>query len=126
VVAEISVLHYRIERDLRSLIRATLQAAELDFSWREAILRSLPGKRREVVAALNGNDLMTALYFLELKQIVLRYWDEFARRFGDRPRFETAMDIANTRPFAHPKEYDLADLALFRREYRWLQERVDA
>jgi hypothetical protein len=126
VVAEIAVLHDRLERDLRSLIRATLQAAEEDESWRDAILKSLPGKRRTAVNDLAGNKLMTALYFLEFKQIVAKNWTHFARRFGDRGRFEAAMNIANTRPFAHPKDYDLADLALFRREYRWLQERVDS
>ncbi len=125
VVAEITVLHDRLERDLRSLIRATLQAVP-DVPWRDAVLKSLPAKRRAQLEGTGGSQLMTNLYFLELKQIVLKNWDCFARRFGDRRRFEAAMDTANARPFAHPKDYDLADLALFRREYRWLQERVDA
>jgi hypothetical protein len=127
VTSEIAVLHNRVERDMRTLIRGVLQAAYSNSAeWTQRILSAVPEERRAGLTGRRGAELLGQLYFLELKQIVLKEWPLFQGRFGDRQRFVQAMDIANDRPFAHAKDHDVADLALFRREYRWLQERVDA
>jgi hypothetical protein len=125
VVSEIALLHDRLERDLRTLIRGTLQATGTE-DWAGDLLQALTPGRRDELADHRGADLMVKLYFLELRQVVMKHWRHFEKRFGNKKRFSDAMDIANDRPHAHAKDFDLADLALFRREYRWLQERTDA
>ena len=125
VVGEIALLHDRLERDLRTLIRGTLQATGTE-DWVDDLLRALSQGRRDELAGRRGTDLMSQLYFLELRQVVTKHWPHFEQRFGNKKRFSDAMDIANDRPHAHAKDFDMADLALFRREYRWIQERTDA
>jgi hypothetical protein len=126
VVHEIAVLHDRLERDLRTVVRGSLQASADGSEWVDRVLDALPKPRRDALKGSKGDVLMRGLYFLELKQIIVKHWSVFERRFGDKRRFASAMEVANDRPFAHAGDYDLADLALFRREYRWLQDRADA
>lgn len=123
-IGEIAQLHDRLERDLRTVVRGRLQA--LEGGWREKLLKALNQRRREDLADKPGHALMSSLYFLELRDVISKYWPEFQNRFQDKQRFQQAMTTVNERPHAHAKEFDLADLALLRRDYRWLQERVDA
>jgi hypothetical protein len=117
-------MHDRLERDLRTVVRGRLQA--LDGSWRERLLKALDQHRRNELAETPGHLLMERLYFRELRDIVSKAWPEFQTRFQDKQRFRQAMTIVNDRLHAHSKDFDLAELALQRREYKWLQERVDA
>ncbi|MDD2542427.1 MAG: ATP-binding protein [Desulfuromonadaceae bacterium] len=125
---ELAVINKRrniIERKLRDLIRFSLKIQlPKGSSWVEVVLGSIPNNRRNDMSSFSGDVIMEKLFWLDLLNIVKKNWPSFQSTFGDIKRFEVAMDLLNDRPDAHAKEIDLADVALQRRELKWLEEKV--
>ncbi len=69
---------------------------------------------------------MEKLYWLELSGIIVKNWSNFEKLFGDQKRFQSSMELVNERPDAHAKNIDLADVALYRLELSWLEDRVNS
>lgn len=125
---ELAVINRRrntLERKLREFIQFSLKiAAQSGENWVEKVLKALPERMRSELAPLSGDMLLTKLYWKDLGSIVSKHWTSFEKVLGDKRRFEMAMDLLNDRPDAHAKPIDAADLALYRRELVWLEERL--
>jgi hypothetical protein len=93
-------------------------------NWVDKVLKSLPERARAELAPLSGDALLNKLYWKDLGTVISKHWSSFEKVLGDKRRFETAMDLLNDRPDAHAKPVDAADVALYRRELVWLEERL--
>jgi hypothetical protein len=114
-----------LERKLREFIRVALKlGAAKGETWTDLLLRSLPERRRSDLAALAGDALLAKLYWKELTDIMTKNWSVFERTVGDKNRLQLAMGLINDRPDTHAKNVDMADLALYRRELDWLEDRI--
>jgi hypothetical protein len=114
-----------LERRFREFVRVVLKISlKRGQSWGEAVKSSLTSPRAQALSGFGADFLLSKLYWMELKDVVLKYWINFEKSLGDQIRFERAMILLNERPDAHAKEVDLADLALYRRELVWLEERI--
>ncbi len=91
---------------------------------KERVLAAVSGERREQLKALAADDLIEKLFWLELKNLIVREWAVFSGVFADRKRFEEHCDLINDRPDTHAKDVDSADIALQRRSLQWLADRV--
>jgi len=125
---ELAVINRRrnlVERKLREFIHFGLKlSAQKGENWVDKVLKALPEKQRIELSALSSDALLNKLYWLNLSNIIIKYWSSFESSFGDKRRFETAMDLLNDRPDAHAKIIDFADIALHRRELNWLEEKL--
>jgi hypothetical protein len=124
-LATISKRRNMLERGLREFVRVALKLKlPKESNWSESVLQSLPARRRSELSALAGDVLLAKLNWKELEVVISRYWEHFESTFGDKKRFQLAMGQVNERPDAHAKPVDAADLALYRRELGWLEERI--
>lgn len=125
---ELAIINRRrnlLERRLREYTRVVLKLSlEKGKNWTDEILRSLPEKTRTELSGLGGDSLMESIYWSDLEKIISRYWSFFEKTFSDKKRFQLAMGLLNDRPDAHAKPADAADIALYRRELTWLEERI--
>lgn len=125
---EIAVISRRrnvLERKLRDFIHFALKFnSDKGVSWAGTILRSLPEAQREALSALSGEALLGKLYWKEIGVIISKNWAVFERTIGDKKKFETVMDLLNDRPDAHARLVDAADVALYRRELSWLEDKL--
>jgi hypothetical protein len=113
------------ERKLRSLIYYSLKFnSDKSNSWPESLLKCLEQSRRSHVSKFQEDKMLDSLYWRELAQVILKNWDNFEKMIGDKVRFTAVMDILNDRPDTHAKSVDLADIALYRRELRWIEEKI--
>jgi hypothetical protein len=125
---ELSVMNRRrntLERKIRELIHFSLKfSAQAGENWVDKVLKSLPERQRAELSPLSGDALLNKLYWKDLGTVVSKHWTSFEKVLGDKRRFEIAMDLLNDRPDAHAKPVDAADVALYRRELVWLEERL--
>lgn len=114
-----------LERKLREFIHFSLKfSAQAGENWVDKVLKSLNERTRAELAPLSGDALLNKLYWKDLGAVISKHWVSFEKMIGDKRRFETAMEILNDRPDAHAKPIDTADVALYRRELVWLEERL--
>lgn len=125
---ELAVINRRrnlLERKLREFVHFGLKfSSGASESWADKVLKSLPERQRTSLAGLSGDALLTKLYWKEIATVIGKNWQSFESSLGDKKRFEAAMDLLNDRPDAHAKPIDAADVALYRRELTWLEERL--
>ncbi|MEO4047302.1 hypothetical protein AAFN46_09475 [Pseudomonas sp. CAU 1711] len=125
---ELSILSRRrnlVERKLREFVHFALKlTVEKGENWVDKVLKALPERQRNELAQLSGDSLLNKLFWKDLGAIITKYWSSFEKTLGDKRRFETAMDLVNDRPDAHAKPVDAADIALYRRELTWLEDRL--
>ena len=91
---------------------------------RDRILSVLPELRRKELRHLSAEEAVSKLLWSELAKVIAKEWRLFERIFGDRTAFLQACDLVNDRLDAHAKDADQADLALYRRALRQIEERV--
>ncbi len=125
---ELSVISRRrniVERKLREFVRfslkMTLQSGE---NWTEKVLKALHENQRVEFSSLSGEALLNKLYWKDVGNVILKYWPSFEKVLGDKARFRSSMELLNDRPDTHAKLIDAADVALYRRELTWLEERL--
>lgn len=125
---ELAVMSRRrntLERKLREFIHFSLKfSAQAGENWVDKVLKSLPERARTEFAPLSGDALLNKLYWKDLGAVISKHWASFEKVVGDKRRFEIAMEILNDRPDAHAKQVDAADVALYRRELVWLEDRL--
>lgn len=125
---ELSVINRRrnlIERKLREFVHFTLKlTAERGENWTDKVLKSLTERQRTELASLSGDALLNKLYWKDIGNVINRNWSSFEKVLGDKRRFDASMELLNDRPDAHAKQVDAADIALYRRELTWLEERL--
>lgn len=125
---ELAVINRRrniIERKLREFVHFSLKMnAQPGENWVDKVLKSLPERQRVEFSSLSGDVLLNRLYWKDLGAVISKHWASFERILGDKKRFDSAMELINDRPDAHAKPIDAADVALYRRELVWLEERL--
>lgn len=124
---ELAHLNYRrnrLELSMRGLVRWNLKVRKGGSVWKSEVLRSLRQERRSHLEGMAADKVMDGLYWRELQAIVEKHWEHFQDIFGDKKRFVSAMEHLNERPDAHAQDIDAADVALYRRELQWLEERA--
>lgn len=125
---ELSVINRRrniLERKLREFIHFSLKiSAQAGENWVDKVLKSLAERQRTEYSSLSGDALLNKLFWKDLGAIITKHWPSFEKVIGDKTRFERTMEILNDRPDAHAKPIDAADVALYRRELIWLEERL--
>ena len=125
---ELAVLNRRrnlVERKLREFIHFALKLSTTKGeNWVDKVLKSLPERQRTELSPLSGEALLNKLFWKDLAAIIGKHWTTFESTLGDKRRFETAMDLVNDRPDAHAKPVDAADIALYRRELTWLEDKL--
>ncbi|WP_426391477.1 hypothetical protein [Variovorax sp. R-27] len=125
---ELAVINRRrntVERKLREFIHVSLKFTALTGeNWVDKVLKALPQRERTELASLSGDALLNKVFWKDLGAIIAKHWDSFEKIFGDKKRFESAIALLNDRPDAHAKPIDAADVALYRRELVWLEERL--
>jgi hypothetical protein len=122
-LASIAKRRNLLESDLRSFVRNVLKLRQ-SMPWTDAVRAGLSEKRRQALAGISGTGFMEQLYWLELRDVILKYWTHFESVLGDRDKLNESMTLVNERPDAHAKEVDVADVALHRRALEWLEGRV--
>lgn len=125
---ELAVINRRrnmLERKLREFVHFGLKfTSGPSDSWTDKVLKSLPERQRAALAGLSGDALLSKIYWKEISIIIIKNWQSFEGSLGDKKRFESTMDLLNDRPDAHAKSIDAADVALYRRELTWLEDRL--
>jgi hypothetical protein len=125
---ELAVINRRrnlLERKLREFVHFGLKFTVTGKeSWADKVLKALPESQRASLTGLSGDSLLSKLYWKELAAVIGKYWQAFESSLGDKKRFESTMELLNDRPDAHAKGIDAADVALYRRELTWLEERL--
>jgi hypothetical protein len=125
---ELSVINRRrniVERKLREFIHFSLKiSAQAGENWVDKVLKSIAERQRTEYSSLSGDALLNKLFWKDLGAIITKHWSSFEKVIGDKTRFERTMEILNDRPDAHAKPIDAADVALYRRELIWLEERL--
>ena len=125
---ELSVINRRrtlVERKLREFIHFSLKVtAQAGENWVDKVLKSLSERQRTELSSLSGDALLNKLYWKDLGVVISKHWTGFEKVLGDKTRFTHAMDLLNDRPDAHAKQIDAADVALYRRELTWVEERL--
>jgi hypothetical protein len=100
-----------------------MQTKVLD-GFAEKILNSLPIARRKQLIGFQLDVLFQKLMWPELTSLISKNWIVFEAIFGDKKALEAHSELINDRPDAHAKEWDHADLALYRRSLTWFEDRV--
>jgi len=125
---ELSVINRRrtlVERKLREFIYFSLKmSAQSGENWVDKVLKSLSERQRTELSSLSGDALLNKLYWKDLGIAISKHWGSFEKVLGDKTRFTHAMDLLNDRPDAHAKPIDAADVALYRRELTWIEDRL--
>jgi hypothetical protein len=125
---ELAIINRRrnlLERKLREFIQFTLKySSEKGENWVDKVLKALNQNQRAELSALSGDALLSKLFWKDLDAIIRKYWPSFEKVFGDKNRFQSAMSLLNDRPDTHAKHVDMADVALYRRELGWIEDRL--
>lgn len=125
---ELSVINRRrtlVERKLREFIYFSLKmSAQSGENWVDKVLKSLSERQRTELSSLSGDALLNKLHWKDLGIAISKHWGSFEKVLGDKTRFTHAMDLLNDRPDAHAKPIDAADVALYRRELTWIEDRL--
>src|SRR6266567_1845430 len=119
-----NILEKRMRNLVLNFLRADALLKKMRGGAKERVLAAVSGERREQLKALAADDLIEKLFWLELKNLIVREWAVFSGVFADRKRFEEHCDLINDRPDTHAKDVDSADIALQRRSLQWLADRV--
>jgi len=114
-----------LEKRLRSItlnfIRADSLRSPHGASVVDRICAVLPAARRKKSA--NAEELIETLYWKELVSLIAdKEWSILGQLFGDKTRFRENCVIINDRPDAHAKSVDGADLALYRRSLKVIED----
>lgn len=125
---ELAIINRRrniLERKLRQFIQVALKlSTPKGSSWTEKVLSSLPEGQRSLLGPLSGDQMMEKLFWKDISQILKNNWPVFESTLGDKAKLESAIILLNDRPDTHAKPIDAADVALYRRELSWLEDRL--
>jgi len=88
----------------------------------DRLLRVIEERRRAQLRHLPADELIEKFNWLDLVRLIEKEWGLFQSVFGDRQQFATHANAVNTRPDAHAKDADKADLAAYRTSVAWLED----
>ena len=127
-IAAIGKRRNLLERRLRDLalnfIRFDALAGGRQDEIKARIVKAIDQKRHKAVQHLSGEEVINTFLWSDLVNLVMREWGLFERLFGDKSEFKNFASIINDRFDAHAKPADLADIGLYRRALRYLEDRI--
>ncbi|WP_237061607.1 ATP-binding protein [Microbulbifer zhoushanensis] len=117
-----------VERRLREIALNFLRFDSMttgkldDLSQR--IIRIIPEKSRASLAHLSAEQAIARFNWTDLVKLIGKEWVIFERLFGNKNTFMSQCEIINDRFDAHAKDADTADLALYRRSLKYMEDQL--
>jgi hypothetical protein len=88
------------------------------------LLNVIPSNQRNKFAHLTANEIINKFNWTDLVLLISKEWHLFEKIFGNNNLFKSNCDIINDRFDAHAKDADPADIALYRRALKQLEEQI--
>ena len=127
-LALINATRNKLEKKMRGLALNFIKFSSLQalgaVSPSARVQRCIEKNRIDRLKHLPPDDLIEKLLWSELIRLVEIEWTLFNPVFGDLRLFKEHAVVINDRPDAHAKDVDGADLALYRKSLRWLEDAV--
>lgn len=86
------------------------------------IIAILPEQQREKLSSTSAEVAISKFLWTDLTKLINKEWTLFERIFKDKSSFTQNTSIINERFDAHAKDADQADLALYRRALKWVED----
>lgn len=119
-----NLLEKRLRQVVLNFIRYDSLVSSTTESTAERVASVLPSWRRDKMVSLNAEDTVEKFMWTDLVKLISREWKLFERIFGDKQRFLADCDIINDRFDAHAKDFDSADMALYRRCLKHIEDSI--
>lgn len=127
-LALINATRNKLERKMRGLALNFIKFSSLQSPGSTSpsgrIQKCVEKNRIDRLKHLPPDDLIEKLLWSELVRLVEIEWTLFGSVFSDLKVFKDHATVINERPDAHAKDVDGADLALYRKSLRWLEDAV--
>lgn len=127
-LAAISKRRNLLERKLRELTLNFLRFQALESGRVSDLVTRinsvLPQKQREAITHLSAEDSINKFLWSDLVKLLAKEWALFEKMFGAKDEFTNHCNIINDRFDAHAKQVDAADVALYRRSLKYLEDRL--
>lgn len=126
-IALISQRRNVIEKSLRQVVLNFIRFDSINYPnkpttpMRVASVMGGLDKNRKL-ANHNAEEIIAKTTWIQLTALVEKEWDLFQRVFGDQVAFLKNREIINERYDAHAKDFDAADLALYRRSLKFFED----
>lgn len=88
------------------------------------LLNVIPSSQRSKFSHLTANEIINKFNWTDLVLLISKEWHLFEKIFGNNNLFKNNCDIINDRFDAHAKDADPADIALYRRALKQLEEQI--
>jgi len=131
-IQEISSRRVKLEKRLRTTLKATLRVTLGVKKAATAVLAAIPEQRRTTLQTFDLNALLdkdsSPLYLLELVNIIKREWASFENIFTiDKTKLLVILEEINSkgRPEAHAKAISEDDFTQLRLYFKKLEEQFD-
>lgn len=125
-LALINASRNKLEKRLRSIALNFIKFSSLSkpgsASPQLRLMKCVQSNRSKALSSLPVDDLVEKLLWTELVATIEKEWDIFGAIFKDKRVFKSNAEIINERYDAHAKSADLADLALYRKSLRWMED----
>lgn len=127
-LALINASRNKLEKRLRSLALNFIKFSCLQDKSKGTpslrIQKCIEKSRVEKLQHLPPDDLIEKLLWSELAKLIEKEWTLFNPIFNDLRIFKEHTLVVNERPDTHAKDADGADIALYRKSLRWLEDAV--
>jgi hypothetical protein len=120
----------------RNLLEKKLRQVSLNFikydslmdknkaSTASRISAIIGGTSDRKIANLSADEIIEKFNWTDLSKLIAKEWQLFAKVFGDQKQFEQDCNVINDRFDAHAKDFDVADMALYRRSLKRLEDSI--
>ena len=130
---ELAIINKRrnlLEKRLRSIVLNFIRFDALQNSQKatikERILKIIESNSRARFSHLSPEQIIEKLFWTDITKLITKEWNLFEKVFHDKTLFSLNCSIVNDRPDAHAKEVDGADMALYRRSLKWLEDSISS
>lgn len=124
-LAQVGARRNIVEKRLRNMLIALMRMDGIQNKGRspltQRLLKPVTAPRAEKLKAHSPDDLIEKLTWLELTSVIEHEWALMGTLLVDKREFRDQATILNSRPDAHAKDADRADLALQRRALAWFE-----
>lgn len=128
-LALINATRNKLEKRLRAVVLNFIKFSSLGNSAlgtpSSRLTRCVQAHRAKNISHLPPDDLVEKLLWTELVATIEKEWILFGPIFSDKRLFKEHAEVVNERYDAHAKSADGADLALYRKSLRWLEDAMN-
>lgn len=120
----------KLETKLREIVFYNLQA-KYGKKAKDKLISYIKGEKTvaqcEKMSKVKLKDAMEELYFLQLKQIMVKDWKDYQNIFHDRVKFEQFFDLANQSRGAgdHSRTLTEEDEAIYKVAFKFFEDHLD-